>query len=179
MKKTKAKLRQAVLASLLTAMITVLTCYIKIPMQNGYMHIGDSIIYIAACLLPAPLAVFCGAVGGALSDIVGGYTIYALPSLIIKALIVLPFDRKKTQILSKRNILACLLGAVITVVGYYLTEVIIVASAENILSPVPWTTALPTVPGNLIQAVVSTGIFSAVAIALDKASIKQKITKLS
>lgn len=180
MKKQKLILRQAVLASLLTAMITVLTCWLKIPIHNGYLHIGDSVICIAACLLPAPLALFCGSVGGMLADLIGGYSMYAIPSFIIKALLVLAFDSKSEKLASKRNVAAAGIGAAITVTGYYITDVILTASAAGMLkeifsTPVPWTSALYSASGNLIQGAASAVIFILLATALDKVKIRQKL----
>lgn len=184
MKNRKQLLRQIILASLLAAMTTVLTYYIKIPTQNGYLHIGDSIIYIAACLLPTPLAMLCGALGGAFADLLGGYTMYALPSLIIKALLALSFDSRQKRIVSKRNVLASVTGAVITAAGYYLAEAVIItlSSAADfsqfkniIMSPVPWGASLYTLPGNLVQAAASAAVFLILGTALDKAKVKQRI----
>lgn len=181
MKNRKQILRQTVLTSLLTAMVIVLTCYLKIPAHNGYLHIGDSVIYVAACLLPAPLAVFCGAVGGMAADILSGYTMYALPSFIIKAMLVPAFSSKTDKISSKRNFLASVLNIPITVAGYYVTEAVLISSGGNFiktfLSPVPWISALHTIPMNLIQAAASSVIFIFAALALDKANIKQHIRK--
>lgn len=179
MKDRKQILRQTVLASLLTAMTAVLTCYIKIPAQNGYFHIGDSVIYLAACLLPTPFAIFCGAVGGMASDIISGYTMYALPSFIIKALLVPVFSSKTDKISDKRNFLASVLNIPITVAGYYITEAVLISAGGNftktLLSPVPWISALHTIPMNLIQSAASSVIFIVSALALDKANIKQRI----
>ena len=47
-KESKFKLNQVVLAALFAALTTVLTYYVKIPSVNGYMHIGDSMIYPCA-----------------------------------------------------------------------------------------------------------------------------------
>ena len=168
----------------MTAMTAVLTCYIKIPTQSGYLHIGDSVIYIAACLLPTPLAMLCGALGGMFADLLGGYTLYALPSLIIKALLAIAFDSKGTKIVSKRNAAASVIASAITAAGYYLAEVLILAfssSAEAcqfkaaLFSPVPWSAAFYTLPGNLIQAAASAAVFFIIGTALDKAKIKTRL----
>ena len=89
--KSKFKLNQIVLAALFAALTTVLTYYVKIPTHNGYMHIGDSMIYLCASILPYPLAALSAGIGAALSDAIGGYTMYIIPTFIIKALLVLCF----------------------------------------------------------------------------------------
>ena len=181
--KQKALLHRIILASVFAAMTTVLTFYVKIPVQNGYLHIGDGIIYIAACLLPTPAAMLCGALGGCLADLLGGYTLYILPTFIIKGLLTLTFDSKSKKILTKRNILALAVGAVITVGGYYLADAVIISysSAESfksvLFSPVPWTSAISGLVSNLIQAAASSAVFIALATALDRIKIKSRITE--
>ena len=186
MKRNKQKnaLYTIILASVFTAIITVLTFFVKIPSHNGYIHIGDSVIFIAACILPAPLAVFCAAIGGALADTIGGYVIYIIPTLIIKALISLWFDNKGRTIISKRNLLALIPASIITILGYYIAEVVLVAFSVsngfgqvigNLLTSVPWLSALYCIPGNITQAVASAIVFVFLGIALDKIKFKDKI----
>lgn len=182
----KKTLQQIILAALLAAMTTVLTFYVKIPTINGYIHIGDSVIYIAACLLPTPLAMLTGALGGMFADLLGGYTMYALPTFIIKALLAIAFTSTTKKIVSKRNAIATGIGAIITAIGYYIAEVFIVALTdaasfvqfkETFFSIVPWSASVATFPGNIVQAVASAIIFFILGTALDKAKIKQKLIK--
>ena len=49
------KLKNLTFTALLAAMITVFTayiCHIPVGSNGGYIHFGDSLIYIAASLLP-------------------------------------------------------------------------------------------------------------------------------
>ena len=60
--------------ALFAALICVTTAYIfHIPfgVNGGYVHIGDSLIYLAAAFLPTPYAMFAGAIGGGLASILG------------------------------------------------------------------------------------------------------------
>ena len=182
--KSSKILRQIILASLFAAMTTVLTYYIKIPTHNGYMHLGDAMIYLGACFLPTPLALISAGIGGMLADAFGGYTMYMLPTFIIKALLVIAFTSKRKKILAKRNIIAVGIGSIITVAGYYITEVLLVSISstasfsqfrEYLFSAVAWTSAIYSIPGNVIQAVASGAVFIALAAALDKSNIKQKL----
>ncbi|MBQ8574640.1 MAG: ECF transporter S component [Clostridia bacterium] len=177
-------LQQIVLASLFAAMTTVLTFYIKIPAHNGYIHLGDSIIYLAASFLPTPLAMICAGLGGMLADALGGYTLYMLPTFAIKSLLVLPFGRKSNKILTKRSLVALPAASLITVAGYYIAEVVIISVSstngfgqfcEYFFSSVAWASAIYSIPGNIIQAVGSAIIFIMLGAALDKIKIKDKI----
>lgn len=183
-KRQSKKMYLLVLSSVFMAVVTVMTFYIKIPSHNGYIHLGDSIIYLAACILPTPYAVISAAVGGMLADAFGGYMIYMIPTLIIKGLLSLSFSSESDRILTKRNAVALVIATAITIVGYYIAEVMIVcissaadagAFFEKILTPVPWAAAVYCIPGNITQAVGSAIVFIILAVALDKIDIKGKI----
>lgn len=183
-KRYNKKLYNIVLTSVFTAIITVMTFYIKVPSHNGYIHLGDSVIYLAACLLPMPYAVLCASLGGMLADALGGYVIYIIPTLIIKGFLALVFNSKSDKILTKRNVIGVTIATAITIIGYYIAEVVIVSVSsaadvgiffEKLFSPVPWSAALYCIPGNITQAVGSAVVFFLIAIALDKIKIKDKI----
>jgi uncharacterized repeat protein (TIGR04002 family) len=183
-KRQNERLYTLVISSVFTAIITIMTFYIKVPSHNGYIHLGDSVIYLAACLLPTPYAVVCAGIGGMLADTLGGFIVYIIPTLIIKALLSLVFSSKTEKILTKRNLTALIPASIITIIGYYIAEAVIISisSATDIeallkgfLSPVPWSAALYCIPGNITQAVGSAIVFILIAIALDKIRIKDKI----
>lgn len=84
-------IRKYVLTGLMTALVFILTFIIKIPVPytSGYIHLGDSMIYISVIVLGPFLGAFASGVGSMLSDILGGYAQYALPTLIIKSIMAL------------------------------------------------------------------------------------------
>ena len=53
--KKKNKVILITTTALFTALVTVGTTVIQIPVAGkGYTHFGDSMIYLAACILPGP-----------------------------------------------------------------------------------------------------------------------------
>ncbi len=150
-------------AGVLAALVFVFTAYLHIPSVNGYVHVGDGFIYLAACLLPLPYGLFVGAGGAVLADCLTGYAIWAPGSAVIKALLVLCFCRKDKKILCGRNWIALLPAAVICVGGYYLYGSIITG---NFAAP------LADVPGNMMQSLCSSVLFAVLAVAADKAKLK-------
>ena len=52
------------------ALIFVVTVFLKIPAASGYVHIGDSLIYLASLII-GPWAMLAGAIGEGLADIAG------------------------------------------------------------------------------------------------------------
>ena len=159
------KLRLLTLSALFSAMIVALTTFIKFPVGNGYVHMGDSIIYLASCILPLPYAASVAAVGGALADALGGYAIYIVPSAIIKITITLPFTSKNDRILTKRNAVMVIPAGVITIVGYFITGLMFFG----------WSGAVVGLVGDAIQATSNAVLFLVFSAALDKAKIKEII----
>lgn len=159
------QLKLLVISALFAAMTTVLTLFLKIPVGKGYIHLGDSIIYLAACILPAPYAIFVAGIGGALADAFGGYAIYIIPTFIIKALITMPYTSKKDTVLTNRNILSVIIASIITITGYSITGLLLYG----------WAGVLAGLLGDTIQAVGSAVVFLIFAITLDNMKFKQRI----
>ena len=62
---------------------------IKFPGPFGYAHIGDSMIFLSVLMLGGKRGAAAGGFGAAIADIVSGYTIWAVPTMICKALMAL------------------------------------------------------------------------------------------
>ena len=79
--------KQITYTGIMTALVFLATYLIKIPLPytGGYIHLGDSMVFIAGILLGRKRGAFAAGVGSALADIFAGYVVWALPTLIIKA----------------------------------------------------------------------------------------------
>ena len=84
-------IRKIVLTGLMTALIFILTFvfHIPVPYTSGYIHLGDSMIYISVIVLGPFFGAFASGVGSMLADLLAGYAQYALPTLIIKSIMAL------------------------------------------------------------------------------------------
>jgi uncharacterized membrane protein len=73
------------LSGMMAALIFVATYFVKLPMvmTNGYVHLGDGFILLAASML-GWAAVPAAAIGSMLADLLGGYAMYLAPTFIIK-----------------------------------------------------------------------------------------------
>ena len=78
--------RYLALASIFLAMITLVTMYGMVPIVWGYLNLGDAMIMLSATILPISLAGLVGGIASALADLLGGYSQYALFTLVIKGL---------------------------------------------------------------------------------------------
>lgn len=137
-------MRKFTRSAMLMALSCVLTMFPQIPVPTGgYVHFGDSIIYIAAAFLgPVPAAIV-GALGHSLADVLSGYIIFALPTFIIKGIagfIIGKILYDKTDI--RHIILAGIAALVVVTLGYFVAESIIygvsVAMLSLISSPIQW-----------------------------------------
>lgn len=152
------KLRCLVFAGLFAAMTALLTSTLHIPVGNGYIHCGDAVIFLAAAMLPMPYAIGASAVGGMLADLLAGYANYALPTFIIKGLLALTFAAVGgKQMLCTRRVIGLILCAVVSVIGYWITAVILYGG---------WAAQfIGTVPGNCVQAAGSSIVYAVIAMA--------------
>lgn len=163
----RQKLYQLVLAAVFAAAIAVTTAYVlHIPLPTGgYVHLGDTLIYLCACLLPTPWAVAAGAIGAGLADLLTA-PMWVVPTVIVKALICLPFTVRHSKLLCPRNIAAIFLAGILSPTLYGI--------ANTVLSGTP-AAFIPQFLGTLVQSVSSGIVFVVLAFAADRLNLKQRL----
>lgn len=146
-----------VLTALITAMGTIATMFFKVPVGTGYIHLGDTMVLLAAMLLPRKHAIFAGSVGLCLADILSGYAVWAPWSFFIKLVMVLIMQKALATAMEKGEnnhhilgvpvpeMIGFVVAAVWTVAGYYIAEGIIYGN---------WTAPMLGVPFNALQVAV-------------------------
>ncbi len=126
------------------ALAAVLTMFPQIPTPTGgYVHFGDSIIYIAAAFLGPVSGAVVGAVGHAMADILTGYMVFALPTFIIKGVMGFVIGKILYKKINVRHLIAAAVCSLLIVtLGYFIAEAPMfgVASALSVFisSPVQW-----------------------------------------
>lgn len=146
--------------------MTAYVFHIPTPMTGGYIHLGDSLIYLAATILPTPYAFAAGAIGGGLADLLTA-PMWTLPTVIIKMLITLPFTSKGHKIINGRNMIAPVFAYLISGTGYYLANNLIFHSGIAFLA---------SFGGSAIQSLGSGVVFIVFGLFLDKAGFKKQFT---
>jgi uncharacterized membrane protein len=98
---------------IMTALVFIATFAIRIPIPftDGYVHLGDCMIFLAALLLGWKYGAFAAGVGSMLADLLGGYPHWALPTLVIKALMALLVALAINLVKTRGKILFCGLTA--------------------------------------------------------------------
>lgn len=164
-----AKMRYITLTGLMAAMIALMTAYIgHIPtgVNGGYIHFGDSLIYIAAALLPTPYALAAAAIGGGLADLMTA-PMWVFATIIIKMLITIPFTNKSPKIITVKNVIATIIAYFISGLGYFFAEYILFGAFS--------TAFLASMSGSLIQSGGSAIFFIIFGLALDKVHMKTRL----
>ena len=155
-----------VTTSLFSALIFLSIAYIlHIPIGNGYVHIGDAFIYLAAAILPTPYAIACAAIGAGLADLATGYAIWVIPTIIIKPILVLFITYKGKKIINTRNVLGAFIGGFVGWFLYALAQGIITGS---------FISAFVINLITLLQPIGSFIVFIILGITFDKLNLKQK-----
>ncbi|MBQ8398194.1 MAG: TIGR04002 family protein [Clostridia bacterium] len=159
--KSHESLRRLCLAAVFAALVFVATAYLpRIPTVNGYVHLGDTLVFLCASLLPMPYAVAASAIGGGLADLLTGYAIWAPASFIIKGATAFFFTSRGKKILCAKNFIAIAIAAVICVGGYYVWAAIFISGS--------WAAPVSELFPNLMQTVVSGVLYVVIALVFDR-----------
>ena len=163
----RENLRLLTTTALFAAAITVMTAYmLHIPLPTGgYIHLGDALIYLAACLLPVPYAAAAAAIGAGLADLLTA-PMWVLPTLVIKAVLVLFFTSKSECILCPRNWAAVVAAGLFSPAAYALANCVMAGTM---------TAFLPQFLGTLAQGIGSGALFLVIAPALDGVKLKEYV----
>ncbi|MCC2865429.1 ECF transporter S component [Ihubacter massiliensis] len=141
---------------------------IKFPGPFGYAHIGDSMIFLSVLMLGGKRGAVAGGLGAAIADIVSGYTIWALPTLICKVLMALVMGAMiKHHVFGLKGrslwIVAAVTGGLTQGIGYVIFWYALFGKAA----------AIAAVPGLTFQAVSGIIIAFVITEALQKTSLKR------
>jgi len=157
----------------MAALSFLLTMFGKIPNPvGGYFHIGDSMLIIGVIILGTKRGALSGAIGAALSDLLGGYMIWVIPTLIFKtvwALIIGLF----TYHLLKNFRYGWLVGAI---VGGAVHAALYSAAYAVIFGKASLTVAIPGEIGQAAAGIAAGAIIYAV---LSKSKVLYKLKAMA
>ncbi|BEP29696.1 ECF transporter S component [Helicovermis profundi] len=167
--------KKIVLAGVMAAMVTIGTMLIHVPTPTkGYIHIGDSLVYLAGILLGPVLGSLAAGLGSMISDLLLGYAVYAVPTFIIKALdafvvgyLYLKLSKNKTSVTEKSfsYIISFVAGGAVMVLGYLAFETFLYGFIP----------ATAGVVSNTIQAIGGGILGYPLLIALEKTDLRKYI----
>lgn len=146
--------------AVLMALTTVMTMVIHIPTigTNGYLNLGDMVVFMAALTLGRKGGLIVGGVGSAMADLLLGYTHYVPITLIVKGLEGYIAGRiLETDLGRSKPIIATTIGGVFMALGYFAFEIFMYGKG-----------AVASIPGNIAQ-----GLLGAVTSVILYASLKR------
>ncbi len=163
----KVSTRTLAVGGMFTALVTIATMVIRIPIPiGGYIHIGDSVVYLSGLLLGPVLGAVVSGVGSGIADLFG-YAEYVPATVMIKGLdafltatIFLTLQKRLHGLLG--TIIAYCMGVAIggsvMVGGYFAYEVVLKGFAY----------AIGSVNFNVVQAIGGAIVAFPVMVALEK-----------
>jgi uncharacterized membrane protein len=116
----------AITAVMIALVILGVLIHISPTPTGGFIHLGDILIYFAAFAFGPLIGGAAGGIGAALADILSGGAIYAPMSLIVHGIqgyVAGRIAHGTTSVV--RLAVACLVGGVILVLGYYILQVLV------------------------------------------------------
>lgn len=171
MQKSTLNIKLLAATAMFAALVTVATAFIKIPSMFGYTHPGDSMIYLAASILPGPYGILAASIGGALADLISGYPQWAIPTAIIKALNAVPFvlcslalknKHSNNKIITLPSLLMLVPTSSVTIFGYFIANTLMYSYAGAVAELATW----------WLQPGLGAIIFVLIGITLDKMKFK-------
>lgn len=176
--KSMDKMRGLVMTALVMGLIMLATATFKIPspFTQGYVHLGDTMVFLGVLVLGKKNGSIAAGIGSALADVMGGYTIYAPWTLIIKALMawvmascidVMTVRGKKGLHIAgipASEILGMVLAGLVMAAGYFVVDGVF---AGNMAA------GLLGVPANIGQFAVGMILATALSTALYKTPAKK------
>lgn len=146
--------QELVFTALMTALVFVATYLPHIPIPLGYAHLGDAVIFLLALLAPRRSALVAACIGSALADLLGGFALWIVPTLVIKfvmAEIVYRVGRRGDAIAPRASIIAALLlSSLWMAAAYTLAGAVLYASMSAAL-----TSTLGLIMEGLVNSIIA------------------------
>ena len=141
--------QRLVMTAMMMCLILVGTIVLRIPipMTQGYVHLGDAMIFLGVMLLGRRDGAIAAGLGSALGDILGGFAFWAPWTLIVKFLmglttgIIMQVSRNSDISHKKQlflDIAAMTAGGLVMTFGYFITETVMYGSAATAALGIPW-----------------------------------------
>ncbi len=154
------------------ATITFIGVYlVKFPSLHGYAHLGDCMIFISVLVLGTKKGALAGAIGAALSDLIGGYMQWILPTFFIKYIMAqimgLFIDKLMPQ--AKWNwLIGSIVGGIVQLILYTLIKIPLYGIGYAIAG-------IASLGSQTITGIILGAVF---VIAFSKANVLQRLREM-
>lgn len=136
--KSGQKIRTAdlTITAAMAALVFLGTYFFKFPTISGYIHLGDCMILLTVALFGIKKGAIAGAIGGGLSDFIGGYFYWVVPTLLIKCMWALVMGFIMHKLLKDRKgafLIGAVAGGVLHIIAYTLVRAAIYGGKTAII----------------------------------------------
>ena len=142
------------------AAITFIGIYtVKIPSLHGYSHMGDCMIFLSVLILGTRKGALAGGIGAALSDLLGGYMHWVIPTFIIKYIMATVMGLFIDKIMPNRKgnwLIGSIVGGIVQIILY----------------------TVGGVPGLTSQTITGVVLATVLVVLFNKAGIMQKLREM-
>lgn len=170
-KKASSKTKDVTISGLLIALVFIATKFINlrlpISMNGGLIHLGNTMLFMAAIVFGKKKGALAGSVGMALFDMVSGWMAWAPFTFVVRGImgyvigsISHSSGRNGNNLLW--NMAAILIGGIWMLFGYYVTEVILYGN---------WISPVTSIPGNVVQIIAGAVLGLPVITAIKKTKL--------
>ena len=164
----KMSVQKLCINALMIALVCVTTAVIQIPIPLGYMHLGNVMILVAGVFFGPVTGLLAGGIGSALADLLTGFAVWVIPTLVIKSIMGYAIGRiawgnaKTLQHNMLRIAIGNIIGIIIMVAGYTIFGSILYGSIAA---------GLEQVPGLVTEGILAIVVFYVVYAAMSAAKV--------
>ena len=171
----KSHVQKIVMTAMMMCLVIIATVFIRVPIPGtqGYVHLGDSMVFLSVLILGWKYGIAASAFGGMLADVLGGAAAWAPWTFCIKGIMALILGLVAMKLTGSERItksgfifgevLGMILAGIFMTVGYYFAEGFMYGN---------WVTPVIGIPWNIGQFAVGMVIASVLAGALCKTPAK-------
>lgn len=179
---SSGKVQDMVQIALMAAITYIATAVINIPsgvIVKGVVHLGDSMVFLAALLLGRKKGFLAAAIGMCMFDLLSPYAIWAPFTFVIKGTMayiagVIAYRNNYEGNNIVNNILAFALGGIWMIAAYYGAGVILMHFTANVAFGQAFVLAAAEIPGNITQVVAGIVLAIPLGKVLKKANVIRK-----
>jgi len=176
---TKSNTVKIVLTALMMCLVMVLTMFVRVPIPftQGYVHLGDVMVFVSVLILGVRYGAIAAGVGAMLADLIGGFAAWAPWTFAIKAIMAVILGCAVMLVSKGKNpnrakfrtamITGMVTAGAFMAAGYYAAEGIMYGN---------WVVAALGIPWNIGQFAVGMVIAVIIAEALYKTPVKTYFT---
>ncbi len=115
------------MAAVMAALVCITTVLIQVPIPatDGFFNIGDAMVMVAALIGGPIVGAFAGGIGSSFADLLGGWYVWVIPTLIIKGMegFLTGWILRRGEQNVQNVVLAWIIGGLEMVFGYFLVQV--------------------------------------------------------